>query len=492
MNDVSVDRRAGAQASRLTLGSARDAGLQIPDHAGSLQTGIVHLGIGAFARAHTAVYTEAAIAASGDTSWGITAFSQRSAEVPNLLQPQDGLYAVATRGVGESRVDLVTSVREAVDGARDTAAIVAAIADPRTRVVTLTITEKGYRRSSSGSLDLNDVDVRADVAGDTRTAIGQLAAAILARAGDPITLVSCDNLPMNGAVLRGVLTDFAQARGGAEGQALRTALEHSVTTPSTMVDRMVPATTAQDLALIEQELGLRDEAGVVAEPFTQWVIEDNFAAGRPAWEAGGAQFVTDVAPWEEAKLRILNAGHTMLAYLGLLGETDTIAETVGVEPWVEAMRRMIDLEVIPTLQTPEGMNLESYRDSVTERFANPYLGHTVTKVGSDGSQKFGPRILSTMRAARERGIEPRWGALAVAAWAAYIVQADEASINDPMRATLVAATAAGPAADAGMRLLELIDPRLAADDVVRELVTGWSQLIARGGITAVQAEIHAV
>lgn len=477
--------------NRLTPQSARQRGVTVPSHAGRLSPGIVHLGIGAFARAHTAVFTDEAMIATGDERWGVLGVSQRSATVPEQLAPQAGLFSVATRGDHVDRIDVIASLSGAVDGARRADAVVAAIADPRTHVVTLTITEKGYRLRADGSLDLDDPAVRADIAGATTTAVGQLAAAIIARDGAPLSLVSCDNLPHNGASLRRALEAFAEARGGVDGRAIAASLATSISTPDTMVDRMVPATTAADLKRVAERLGLRDEAAVVAEPYRQWVIADDFIGERPAWELAGAQIVDEVAPWEDAKLRILNASHSLLAYLGLLGDTDTIAETVGVEEWETAARRFIDAEVAPTLRAPATMNVAAYRDQVLERFANPYLGHTVRKVGSDGSQKMGPRIVSTMRAAIRQGISPRWSSLAVAAWATHVRSSAPSAHDDPRRAEVASAAGVASPQDAVVRLLELIAPDLAADQTVTRLVGGWVDVLERGGIDAVKEEIRA-
>lgn len=475
--------------TRLSLAAARATGAALPAHAGRLGTGIVHLGIGAFARAHTAVYTDAAIAATGDDRWGMLGVSQRSGTVPAQLAPQNALFAVATRAPGVDRVDVVAALTGALDGSTDPTAVVAAIADPRTHVVTLTVTEKGYRLRADGRLDLDAADVRADLAGATGTVVGQLAAGILARGGAPLTLVSCDNLLGNGAMLHAALADYADALGGADGARLAAALGDSVRLPATMVDRMVPATTDADLDAVAARLGLRDEAAVVAEPFRQWVLADDFAADRPAWERAGALFVDDVAPWEDAKLRVLNASHTLLAYLGLLGETPTIAETVAVDEWRAAVRLLVDVDVAPTLHLPAGLDLAEYRDSVIARFGNPHLGHTVAKVGADGSQKLAPRLLSTVRAARAAGAEPRWASLPIVLWAEY-VRTHAAGLDDP-RAAELTARAEGPAESAGVRLLESLAPDLAADEAVADLVTGWGRVVNTGGIAAVKEEIRA-
>ncbi|WP_159501188.1 mannitol dehydrogenase family protein [Microbacterium sp. 18062] len=475
---------------RLSIASAARRGLVLPVHAGRVRAGIVHLGIGAFARAHTAVLTDAAMSATGDDRWGIVGVSQRSATVPEQLGPQDGLFTVTSRSAASTVTEVVASVVRAVaaQGAPDEVA--AAIASPETRVVTLTITEKGYHLGGDGDLDVASPAVRADLAGARSTAIGQLAAGIAARDGAPLTVLSCDNLPGNGRLLARALASFADALGGAAGSRLSSALSRSIRFPDTMVDRMVPATTDADREAVARRLGLGDDAAVVAEPYLQWVIADDFAAERPAWERAGAQFVADVAPWEGAKLRILNASHSLLAYLGLLSGAVTVAQAVAVPEWRTAIRRLVDDDVLPSLELPAGMHGDEYRDAVIERFGNPHLGHTVAKVGADGSQKIGPRIGATIRAARARGREPRAAALAVAAWAAYLRRADPATVDDPRRDEVTAAASGAAPGEGGLRVLELIAPDLAADAVVADLLRGWSRVIERAGVSGVKEELR--
>src|SRR5690606_5473043 len=210
------------------------------------------------------------------------------------------------------------------------------------------------------------------------------------------TVVSCDNLPGNGARTAALVADFAEALPGARGERLGAWVREHTAFPATMVDRMVPATTPADLDAVQAELGLRDEAAVVAEPYIQWVLQNRFAAPRPAWEKAGAHFTDDVRPWEEAKLRVLNAGHSLLAYLGLAGGHPTIAGAAADEVVAAALHGLLHEEVLPTLAPPEGLDPQAYAASVLRRFANPALGHTTAKVASDGSQKLGPRLLCTV------------------------------------------------------------------------------------------------
>jgi fructuronate reductase len=418
-----------------------------------LTVGIVHLGLGAFHRAHQAVFTEQAALTTGETRWGICGVSQRSATVRDQLAPQDGLYSVLERGRASPTIQVIGSIREVLCAPEDPDAVVARIADPDVAVVTLTVTEKGYRAAAGGGLDLTDQEIQADLAGrPPRTVVGQLAAGLIRRAATgagPLTVVSCDNLVANGPFLRRLMEDYAAALSSGHGDArtagqLAAQLEAARFTAS-MVDRIVPATTDADRDEAQQLLGgVRDESVVVAEPFIQWVIEDDFAGARPGWEKAGAVFTGDVAPWEQAKLRMLNATHSMLAYLGGLRGYETIAEAVRDEQLAGLATELMTADVMPTLTPPEGLDLTAYGASVLERFANPALKHRTAQVAMDGSVKLPVRLLGTVRDRLAVGAEPRLASLAVAAWMVYVAIGVDANgrellLDDPLASTLRAA-----------------------------------------------------
>lgn len=467
--------------------------------AGAVKPGIVHLGLGAFARAHTAVFTEQAMAASGDPDWGIIGFTQRSDTVARQLAPQDGLFTVTEKGRGAAPLRVVSSISEALSG-RDNPGIVAErIASETTKVVTLTITEKGYRIDPrTGGLNTADEHVQSDLAGrPPLTAIGQIMRGLQRRSradAGPITVVSCDNLPSNGELSRQLVHAFAAELPSAESGPLISWLEENVTFPNTMVDRMVPATTADDLDAVERELGLRDEAAVVAEPFQQWIIEDNFASGRPRWEDAGALFSTDVAAWEAAKLRLLNASHSMLAYLGLASGKTTISDAVGEDAFLAACSRMMTEDVIPSITLPAGLDGEAYSAQVLGRFANAALAHTTAKVGSDGSQKIGLRLLSTVRENLDAGREPRWAALAVAAWMRHVATTPASRLDDPLaaelHATLPSTRTAATVIPALLRCPSIFDADLADHTGFAELLTHWYRIIDNHGLDGLRNEIH--
>ncbi len=482
--------------SRAALAGA-DVGpaVRLPPGSTAPRVGILHLGLGAFHRAHQAVLTEDAMVLGEQDTWGICGVTQRSATVVEQLRPQDNLYAVLQRGIGGDSLRVVGSVAETIFGRDEPDLLHHRFVDPGIQVITLTVTEKGYRRDGAGRLDLADPHVQADLAGTPAvTAIGQLVRGLQGRSrasGAPVTVLSCDNLTGNGAVLARLVEDFCAALPSAEGETLGEWVKANVRFPSSMVDRIVPATTAQDRAEAQALLGLEDRGLVVTEPFLQWVIEDDFAADRPAWELAGAQLTDDVAPYEEMKLRILNGTHSMLAYLGALAGHDTIAEAVRDPELAESATRLITTDVIPTLQAPAGTDLTAYGRQVLERFANPALRHRTVQVAMDGSQKLPLRLLGTIRDRLGAGQTPEWACLAVAGWMTYVAAQHDRHgrplpLDDPMAATLSDAVGesrgAASVVDGLLGVREVFDAELAASTVLRDaLVAHVEALLASVG-----------
>jgi fructuronate reductase len=483
---------------RLSFASLTQAGpigdvLLPPADAADQTVGILHFGIGAFHRAHQAVFTEEAAVATGEHRWGICGVTQRSPSVQEQLLPQDGLYGVLERFPGRNRLRVVGAVRDVIFPARQADALDARFDDPAVTVVSLTITEKGYCRDARGRLDLTDPAVASDVAGgEPRSAVGRLARGLQRRSrgsGAPVTVLCCDNLTSNGRVLGRLVADFCEALPAAEGGPLGEWIAANVAFPCTMVDRIVPATSAADRAAAESMLGLSDEGLVVAEPFRQWVIEDTFAADRPAWELAGAQLTKDVAPYELMKLRILNGSHSTLAYLGALSGYATIIETVADDAILSVARNLITQDAIPTLEPPDGTDLAAYGEQVLGRFANPALQHRTTQIAMDGSQKLPLRLLGTVRDNLRAGRHARWAAYGVAAWMAYVASPSGRGgmvlpIDDPL-ADRLADTARGLTDPAAVveRLLgvrEVFGEDLPAVDWFRtELVSGVAELLVR-------------
>jgi fructuronate reductase len=403
----------------------------------AVATGIVHLGIGAFHRAHQAVYTDAVLAA-GDRRWGIVGASLRSTDTRDALAPQGGLYTLAVRDAAGERLQVVGSVARLLVAPDDPGALLAALAAPDTRIVSLTVTEKGYcHRPATGELDETHPDIRHDLAHPEvpRSAPGFIVEALRRRraAGLPaFTALCCDNLPRNGATLKGVLARFAALRDPDLGRYVTGELR----CPSTMVDRIVPATTDDDRKQVAAALGVADAWPVVTEPFTQWVIEDDFAAGRPAWDAAGATFVPDVAPFELAKLRLLNGSHSTLAYLGYLAGHETVADAMAAPGFATLVQGLMLEEAAPTLPPVPGLDVPAYAAALVDRFRNPALRHRTWQIAMDGSQKLPQRLLGTARDRLAAGAPLRRVALGIAAWMRYVTGRDERGalidVRDPL------------------------------------------------------------
>lgn len=417
---------------------ALPASVTRPDYdRGSMRTGIVHLGIGAFHRAHQAVYTDAVLA-GGDLGWGIVGASLRSADTRDALAPQDGLYTVAARDGGGEQLRVIGSSTSLLVAPEDPDALLAALSNPDVKIVSLTVTEKGYcHLPASGELDEAHADIRHDLASPRkpRSAVGFIVEAIARRraAGvQPFTLLSCDNLPANGRTLKRVVSRFATLRNADLGRFVA----GEIACPSTMVDRIVPATTDADRIAVAAVLGVSDAWPIMTEPFSQWVIEDDFPAGRPEWEMAGATFVAGVDAYELMKLRLLNGSHSTLAYLGYLAGHETVSDAIAAPGFATLVRSMMDDEVTPTLPRLPGIDLDGYKADLLARFRNPALRHRTWQIAMDGSQKLPQRLLGTIRDRIAAGAPFARLALGVAAWIRYAGGADEKGgridVRDPL------------------------------------------------------------
>jgi fructuronate reductase len=422
---------------------------------------IVHLGLGGFFRAHQAWYTGAAPDAE---QWGIAAFTGRSRRLADLLSAQDGRYTLIVRGPAGDEMTVQHAVVAAHPGS-DSASWCNYLAQPQVAVVTLTVTEAAYRSDRDGGLDTADPEVRADLAalargGETVTVPGRLFAGLAARRAaeaGPLAVVSCDNLPGNGPATERVVTELAQAAD----PALAAWIRDQVSFVTTMVDRITPRTTTEDVRAVAERTGWADQAPVVTEPFSEWVLSGEFPAGRPAWDAAGARFVDDVHPHETRKLLLLNGGHSLLAYAGSARGHDTIAEAVGdpvcrdwLDQWWDEAARHVPL---PTA------DLTAYRAALLERFANPRIRHTLAQIAADGSEKLPIRLLPVLRAERAAGRMPAGAVRILAAWI------------DHLRGI------GAPVADAGANryreragsvrdVVALLAPELAADEALVDAV----------------------
>lgn len=412
---------------------------------------VAHLGLGAFHRAHQAWYTQVANdaeAAGPADGWGIAAFTGRRPDAARVLSAQDSVYSLLTHGPAADEVATVEALSRVHDGA-DTAAWTATLADPDVAVLTLTVTEAGYLPGASAPARIRD----------------GLAARQRAGAGG-IAVVSCDNLAGNGRVLRDAV--LALTAGDADLDAW---VREEVSFVSTMVDRITPATTEQDIATVRRLAGWDDAAPVVAEPFSEWVLAGAFPAGRPPWEAAGARFVDDVEPFERRKLRLLNAGHSLLAYRGLLRGHRTVAEAAA-DPVVAAELEQLWAEQRPGLPFDDAA-VAAAEDALRERFANARIEHRLAQVATDGSQKLVPRIVDPLRERLGAGLGPGEAQLGVlAAWTLHLLTGDA---RNPHAEALVARLrdARDPLSRASL-VLDVLAPDLA--DLARPLAESTASL----------------
>lgn len=390
-----------------------------------VRNGVVHLGLGAFTRAHQVPLFDDLIA-GGDTRWGVTGVAMRSPAVVEALAAQDGLYSLTVRSEDAPPPRVIGAIRVCHVAAREPEAVVAAMASADTHLVTLTVTEKGYLDHGPHS------------------AAGLIARALARRRGEglaPLTILSCDNRSGNGAFAREAVLAAGQAADASDAD-LRWIAEE-VAFPATMVDRITPATTPAMIAESSAALGLRDEAAVWTEPFWQWVVEDRFAAVRPALQSVGVQMVADVEPWEQAKLRLLNAAHSALAYAGLLRGHRFVHEAVA-DPALRLLIEGLWDEAATTLRG-DIMDLSAYRAALLRRFGNPVLPHALIQIAADGSQKLPPRILATLAERHARGLASPFLARAFAAWVGALAEVE--GMADPHIDALRAAARSGDIRD---------------------------------------------
>jgi fructuronate reductase len=386
---------------------------------------IVHLGLGAFHRSHQAWYTAHA---GNAREWGIAAFTGRGPAMAELLSAQDGLYTLIERSSTADRQQIVASLVEAQDGA-NSSRLVSLFTSPELALVTITVTEAGYRLRADGSPDTGDNALAEDLAAlhmaassqvhlsslSLATMLGRLLSGLEARrraGGTGIAVVPCDNLPGNGSLMARGTTQAAElvSRGLADWIA------QNVSFVSTSVDRITPRTTAADAERLNAQAEWIDAAPVVTEPFRDWVLSGTFPSGRPAWEGAGARFVDDIEPWEHRKLWLLNGAHTLLSFGGLLRGHETIAQAIS-DPALSFMVDMLWDEA--SAQLPVGLGVEEYRAALRERFRNSRIEHRLAQIAEDGTRKLSLRIVPVAEAQLKAGRLPRGAAFAIACWIAY-------------------------------------------------------------------------
>ncbi|MFC7066619.1 mannitol dehydrogenase family protein [Brucella rhizosphaerae] len=422
--------------------------------------GIVHLGLGNFARAHLLSYTDTVLAQKGG-DWRVIGVSLRGTAVADSLNPQNGRYTMITRGaVTEARViGALETVLAGPDVHRDA---LVAMTSPNCRIVSLTVTEKGYGITSDGQLDRIHPAVVADLANpDAPSGVIGLIVAALARRMlselPPFTVLSCDNLSHNGQKLRNAVLSFARE---TRGEQLSNWIENNVSFPSSMVDRITPASNADTARIAAELTGREDHAAVETEPFTQWVIEDQFCAGRPEWECAGVLFVDDVTPYERMKLRMLNGAHSMLAYSGQLS-SKTFVRDVMADPDHAAL---VQRHLAAAAATVKGLtiDLDGYASALAERFSNPAIAHSTAQIAMDGTQKLPQRITAPALETIAAGGSIRPFVFSLAAWLAYLVQKDHDGqpipLNDPKALELQTALKAVETPDDIIRAVALVCP----------------------------------
>ncbi len=449
--------------------------------------GIVHLGLGGFHRAHMARYTHALMERRPDTlAFGIVGAGLRPADraMFDSLAPQDALYSLIERSGTDEAVTIIGSLAGLAYAGDDTTALLDTIDDPRVRIVSLTVTENGYcLNRATKQLDPEHPLIQRDLANPMRpaSAIGVVVEALRRRrdAAQPaFTALSCDNIQHNGRVLHAAVLALARLRD----TALADWIEHEAAFPNTMVDRITPVTAPADIAYLAEQYGIADRWPVVCEAFTQWIIEDRFPAGRPAWEEVGAQFVADVAPYEAMKLRLLNASHLAVAGLGRLAGLTYIDETMREPLLRDYMAALMDRETGPTLPPVPGIDLPAYKRTLIERFANPAIKDTVERVNTDAPLNV---LIDPIRARLEVNEGVELLALALAAWMRRVRGEDEAGqpidVRHPLAELLRERAVAGGPDPAPLLAIEPLFGDLGRNPRLAEPVGRWlASLYERG------------
>lgn len=389
-----------------------------------VKAGIIHIGVGGFHRSHEAYYTDALMNQNGVLNWGICGVGLREADskMQKILKEQDFLYSLIVKhpdGTIETRI--IGSIVDFMLSLDNPTAVIDRMAHEDTKIVSLTITEGGYNfNPATGEFNFNNPDVQHDLVNpdNPKLVFGFLTAA-LRKCRDanltPFTVQSCDNIQHNGDMTKKMVLAFA----GKQDQELAKWIADNVCFPNAMVDRITPRTTTEDIELLRTEFGVHDAWPVTCEPFCQWVIEDNFSNGRPEWETIGAQFVPDVTPYEKMKIRLLNAGHSVLGLLGSIHGHETIDITVSDPLFAKYLRNFMDLEATPVLDTVEGINLDEYKDSLIYRFGNPNIKDNLARICLESSAKLPKFLISTIHENLAKGGSIKYATLVIAAWCLY-------------------------------------------------------------------------
>jgi len=420
-----------------------------------VKTGIVHIGVGNFHRAHQAFYTDELLQ-GGDTDWGICGIGllDNDAKICKALEEQDGLYTLMNyEPNGTIKTQVVGAIKEVIHAPVNSRRALNKLADQEVKIISMTITEGGYNfDSSTGEFLFFEPGIQWDLKhpGTPKTVFGFLTRGLKLRKEkglEGVTILSCDNLQHNGDVCRKMLTSYIKE---AE-PSLHSWVEDQCTFPNSMVDRITPVTTKEDIDNLREKIGVEDQWPVPCEPFIQWIIEDNFSAGRPEWEKAGAQFVKDVTPYEKMKIRLLNAGHSLLGFSGTLSGYDAIDETVSDSIIQKYLRGFMDDEVTPVLGKVEGIDLNEYKNSLVHRFSNPAIKDKLSRICGESSAKIPKFLLPTINEQLERGGPIEYGAMIIATWYRYLELAGspgfEYGVQDDMKDMLLYAVRNSPVND---------------------------------------------
>ncbi|AZF52590.1 D-mannonate oxidoreductase [Pseudomonas sp. R4-34-07] len=471
---------------------------RVPATGAVREIGIVHLGLGAFHRAHQAVYLQRHLNRHGQSEWGVCSANLRSNRtLVDQLREQDGRYHVAEyRDREQVTLREIGVLRQALyvgEGGADLELLLQRMAAPQTRIVTLTVTEKGYCLSpSSGQLRLEDPAIAHDIAHPQtpRTAPGIVLEGLRRRRAAGLTaftVLCCDNMPDNGQRTRQAVSGLA----ALQDEGLKQWVNEQVAFPGCMVDRIVPAMDGESFARLEQQLDCYDRAAVACESFSQWVIEDHFPLGRPDWEVEGVQMVDDVRPFETMKLRMLNGSHSLLAYVGLLAGHETVFDAINDADLAHFIERYMAEEAARTLDMPAGLDLAAYAHDLKARFANDSLQHRLRQIAMDGSQKLPQRWLLGAQQLLDEGRDVACTALGIAAWIHYCTQpltdGSAQVIDDPLSATfadLAARFEGASLVDAFLDLGEVFPAVLSDRAAFRDAVQGAYGALVRDGISS--------
>ena len=458
------------------------------------KVGIVHLGLGAFFRAHGAIYISEAMAANGG-DWGICGASLRSASTRDALAPQDFIYTALEAGPEGDSTQQIEVIDQLLVAPEDPAKLLEVMGDPAVKIVSLTVTEKGYcHHPATGQLNLSHPDIQHDINHALpRSAPGFLVRALAARRAAglrPFTVLSCDNLPENGTLVRTIVLQLAQEIDSE----LADWIDKECCFPATMIDRIVPATQSDDLIRVAKLIGKTDAAPVIHEPFRQWVIEDEFVdQQRPDFAAAGVQLVDNVAPFELMKLRMLNGSHSALAYLGYLAGHQTISDTVADPVFSAFVQKLWHEEITPTLTAPPGTDLGLYASTLLSRYQNSAIQHRTWQIAMDGSQKLPQRLLGTWADARVQNRDCPGLALSVAAWMRYVGGVDEQGkaidVRDPLASELKQRIEnASSSAEAVAQLLAVreIFPEEIAEKIAAPVTQAYESLLSHGARVTTQ------